>query len=458
VRIRKRSIRARVKGDLSIAFTEEALSAHGGLELIRRFLDRSGFIEQLRKLYTVRQFESDYGSLRMTLLLIAMLIVGGRRLRHLGYLEQDPIVRRFAGLHQLPTDRTVSHWLKDLGPGIHERLNDLLREVAYGSARHARIRRATIDLDGTVLRTGLLVDGAERGFNPHHPKDKSYYPLTAHLAQTGQLLGIWNRPGNVTDSHEALEKLEFLVDDVREQLGPIPTEVRLDGAFCQPQILRFLADSGVEWAMRIPLWEWLPIRGEIAKRKRWKRVAPGIDGFFLSFPIEKWGVRLRVAIYRKHVSHETRKNFQLDLFSPDDGHWEYSAIASNKRVTLRTLWAFLAGRGGHEKTLGELKQHLAFDVIPTNEWGANSAWQLISALTLNLIRQFQLQTDAPMRSNGRKRTYRFVLQSLRTMRFELIHLPAKLARPGGRRELRIAAPPAARQRIIGVLDALETVA
>jgi hypothetical protein len=27
-----------------------------------------------------------------------------------------------------------------------------------------------------VLRTGLSAEGAERGFNPHHPKDKSYYP------------------------------------------------------------------------------------------------------------------------------------------------------------------------------------------------------------------------------------------------------------------------------------------
>ena len=117
-----------------------------------------------------------------------------------------------------------------------------------------------------------------------------------------------------------------------------------------------------------------------------------------------------------------------------------------------------AGPRRHEKTLGELKQHLAFDAIPTNEWGANSAWQLISGLTLNLIRQFQLRTGAPVRSNGRKRTYRFVLQSLRTLRFELIHLPAKLARPGGRQELRIAAPPAARHRIMEVLDALEAVA
>jgi len=458
VRIRKGSIRARVKGDLPISFTQERLSAHGGLELIRLFLARSGFFERLRKLYSIRQFDSDYGSFRMTLALIAMLIVGGKRLRHLAYLEQDPLVLRFAQLRQLPTDRTVSHWLKDLAPGIHERLNDLLREVAYDSARHVGVRRATIDLDGTVLRAGLLVDGAERGFNPHHPKDKSYYPLTAHLAQTGQLLGIWNRSGNVNDSQGALEKLEFLVDDLRAQLGDLPLEVRLDGAFCQPQILRFLADSGVEWAMRIPLWEWLPIRGKIAQRKRWKRVAPGIDGFFFSFPIEKWGVRLRVAIYRKRVSHETRKNFQLNLFTPDDGHWEYSAIGSNKRVTLKTLWAFLAGRGGHEKTLCELKQNLAFDTIPTDEWGANTAWQLISGLTLNLIRQFQLYTDAPERKNGRKRTCRFVLQSLRTLRFELIHLPAKLARPSGRRELRLAASAARQERVIRVLDALEAVA
>ena len=45
-----------------------------------------------------------------------------------------------------------------------------------------------------------------------------------------------------------------------------------------------------------------------------------------------------------------------------------------------------AGPRRHEKTLGELKQHLAFDAIPTNKWGANSAWQRISGLTLNLIR------------------------------------------------------------------------
>ncbi|HME68445.1 MAG TPA: IS1380 family transposase, partial [Myxococcota bacterium] len=75
--------------------------------------------------------------------------------------------------------------------------------------------RLTIDADGTVLRTGVRVEGAERGYNPHPPKDKSYYPLTAQLAQTGQILRVWNRPGNVHDSHGAEGFLRTLLRDLR---------------------------------------------------------------------------------------------------------------------------------------------------------------------------------------------------------------------------------------------------
>ena len=211
--------------------------------------------------------------------------------------------------------------------------------------------------------------------------------------------------------------------------------------------------------MRIPLWEWLPIRGEIAKRKRWKRVAPGIDGFFFSFPIEKWGVRLRVAIYRKQVSHETRKNFQLNLFSPDDGHWEYSAIASNKRVTLQDAVGVSGGSRRPREDAVRAEAEPGLRHHPHQRMGCQQRMAADQRTDAQSDPAVPAATPMlPMRSNGRKRTYRFVLQSLRTLRFELIHLPAKLARPGGRRELRIAAPAAARQRITGVLDALEAVA
>jgi hypothetical protein len=54
-----------------------------------------------------------------------------------------------------------------------------------------------------VIRPGDKVAWAMRGFNPHHPKDPSYYPLLVHLARTGQILRLKNRPGNVHDSKGA---------------------------------------------------------------------------------------------------------------------------------------------------------------------------------------------------------------------------------------------------------------
>ncbi|MBW1688175.1 MAG: IS1380 family transposase [Deltaproteobacteria bacterium] len=458
MRIRKGSIRGRVKSDLPIVFTQEKLTAYGGLEIMRRFLNRSGFSDRLQAVFSLRQFDGDYGSFRITLALIGMLLVGGSRIRHLSHLERDPVFLRFARLQRLPTDRTVSNTLKETTSAVREELNGLLREVAYDTVREARLSRLTMEFDGTVLRAGLCVDGAARGFNPHHPKDKSYYPLTAHLAQTGQLLAVHNREGNVHDSRGALELLSFLASDIREKLGPRRLEARFDGAFFRREILEFLRASGIEYAIRAPLWDWLGIRPEIEKRRRWKRIRPGIQAFSTKLLIPKWKMRLRVVIYRKQVSHRTRKNFQLDLYDPNDGHYEYSAFATNKKEGLGTLWEFMAGRGGHEKTLCELKQHLAFDTIPTNDWDANSTWQLISALTHNVVRQFQITMGAVERANGRKRTYRWVLESLRTLRYELLNLPARLARPEGRAQLRIAASLNTQRRIETLLEGLREAA
>ena len=195
------------------------------------------------------------------------------------------------------------------------------------------------------------------------------------------------------------------------------------------------------------MWKWLGLLPIIASRRRWTRVDAYIEGFETQLPIDQWSRTERVVVYRKHVSHRSRKNFQLDLFSPDDGHYEYSAVATNKGLGVAALWHFMAGRGGHEKTYAELKQHFAFEAIPTNDLLANSAWQLISVLTMNLMRSFQLVLGAEKRRRTWKRTFDYVFQSMRTVRFELIHQPLRLVRPAGCPQLRFAVSPRARQRI-----------
>src|SRR5438034_11470618 len=105
-----------------------------------------------------------------------------------------------------------------------------------------------------------------------------------------------------------------------------------------------------------------------------------------------------------HVAHESPNNFQLDLFAPDDGHYEYAAVATNLALDLPALYAFICGRGAQEKTIAELKGEFARDVVPTHHYGANSAWQQLSVFAHNLARSLHLNTLATPNPRSRNRS------------------------------------------------------
>jgi hypothetical protein len=92
--------------------------------------------------------------------------------------------------------------------------------------------------------------------------------------------------------------------------------------------------------------------------------------------------------------------------------------------------------------IDELKGEFALDVVPTNHYGANSAWQQLSILAYNLARNFQLDTLAEPKRRSRKRTYAYLLRSMRTLRFLVIARAGRLTRIGGRNVLRLAENPA----------------
>ena len=451
MRLSVASLRRVVKGDLRIEFVRQDLTSYGGLELLRRYVCRLGLRPRLG--VACAAVSSDYGGTRLALLIMSLFYVGARRLEQLRYLAGDPLIGRFCGLARLPTSRTVVNWLKQFTQSTLAPLVQLNQELVLDAITRLQLPRLTIDVDGTVVCTGATVAWAFRGFNPHHRKHLSYYPLLAHLAQTGHILRLKNRPGNVHDSRQAVAFLRELIDDVRAHLGRrIPLEFRMDAAFCQPAIIRLLAARGCSYAIKVGYWHWLPLKQLAAERQRWQPVAPNVTGFFHDLDIPQWQLRLRVMIYRKHVQHESPKNFQLDLFTPDDGHFEYAAVATNMALDLPALYAFICGRGAQEKTLAELKGEFALDVVPTNHYGANSAWQQLSIMAHNLARTFQLDTGAVAKPRSRKRTYAYTLRSIRTLRFLFIARAGRLTRIGGRNVLRLSHNPATKQ----LYDKLDT--
>ena len=218
--------------------------------------------------------------------------------------------------------------------------------VTARAIRQTGPRRLTIDVDGSVVSTGLQVAWAQRGFNPHHRKVPSYYPITAYEAQSGQVLRVQNRPGNVHDGKAALPFLRALIHQVRATLGrSYPLEFRMDGAFFRRDDLALLARAGAEYAIKVPFYPWVGLIAKVRATRRWTRVTDRVSCGEHEVAVATWGgARYRVVVYRTHVQHETAKNFQLDLFDPSDGHYEYSAVVTNKALGGPARWPFMCGR------------------------------------------------------------------------------------------------------------------
>src|SRR5215470_7014951 len=83
MRLKVRSLRHAVKGDLAIEFVPQRLTSYGGLEIVRRYFRTLMIVARLRA--ALATIPTDYGSARLALLIVGLFYVGARRLEHLQY-------------------------------------------------------------------------------------------------------------------------------------------------------------------------------------------------------------------------------------------------------------------------------------------------------------------------------------------------------------------------------------
>jgi hypothetical protein len=309
------------------------------------------------------------------------------------------------------------------------------------------LRRITLDFDGTVLSTGDEVENAARGYNPHKRYSKSYYPFLCHVAQTGHFLRVKNRRGSHHDSKGgALAMISSCIREVRGHLGArVVTEVRLDSAFFSEKILRFLIKIGVPYAVKMPLWKWTGAKELINQRERWQAASTDLSYFATTLTLKKWKMEIPVLIFRKCLTKNNlkEKTFQLDLFDPGDGIYEYQVIATNQNLTAKNALDFYNGRCGMEREIAELKTEYGFANIPTKSFMANSSYQALAILAHTLVKNFQLATNqAPrkkQRTSTRTTSYRF--ESLKSLRFKVIARAGRIVNVAGKSILKMASEP-----------------
>src|SRR2546426_12312933 len=108
MRLKVGRLRRLVKRDLPIEFGREQLTSYGRLELLRRYFQLIGLTQRLRRGLREHQLGGDYGCAHLVLLVIALLVVGARRLQHLRYVAGDALFARLCGLARIPSNSTAS--------------------------------------------------------------------------------------------------------------------------------------------------------------------------------------------------------------------------------------------------------------------------------------------------------------------------------------------------------------
>jgi hypothetical protein len=439
MRLRKAEIQSRVNNNLGIKFIRQDLTSFSGLELVKRFFRLLRINERIREHLGHYGLRGDYPYYKMVLLIIGMVILGVERLSNVEYIKDDPLLKRFCELGRIPTRYSIVRFMKSITDealkGIVE-LNSSLLAEQIGKLGLATL---TIDIDGTIISSRGKPEMSGKGYNPVKRGAYSYFPLTAYLAQTGHFLRIMNRTGNVHDSNGSYEFIEELTSGIRFMLGgKVKLQIRHDSAFFSENNLKMYEENKLEYATKVPFWRYPAFKQIITGHRKWRRMDSKASYFFKKMKLESWEAErlflfVRVAIPKS----EKVKEVQLDLFSPDNTDYRYSAICTNMKLKAKNLFRFMTGRSAQENAIGELKTNFGFDSIPSDSYRANSAYQQLSMLSYNLMNSFQLDALGcyAVKKVNRKVTRFFKNTKFKMIRFLVIYKAGLLSKTDGRLRL-----------------------
>jgi hypothetical protein len=441
-----------------IRFEDQRLTSFAGLVVYQSLFSRIGLKRQLSGCFRHLTVSPIFGHGVVVLMLVVHLLLGYRRLQDMRYYQDDPMICRLLGLERLPDVATVSRTLAGLDDTSVTNLRRLVRQRVLDQLGGLKLARLTLDFDGSVLSTGRFAEGTAVGFNRKKKGQRSYYPLFCTIAQTGQVLDVWHRPGNVHDSNGAKAFILACVREIRAVLPRCVIEARMDSAFFSDDIVRMLDTEGVQFTISVPFERFAALKALIETRKRWRHLNGQCSFFEANWKPSSWDDRYRFVFVRNQNRQQYKGAVQLDLFIPYEYGYDFKAIVTNKRVSARKALAFHNGRGAQEGVFAELKSQAQMDYIPTRKRAGNQVYLLSAVLAHNLNREMQMLCYEQQRNTTEKRAPLWCFEQLGTLRRKLIQRAGRMTKPQGNLTLTISANPAMKSELLHYLDALKRAA
>jgi len=403
---------------IRISFTDQRLTAHGGLVVWSHFLRQKRFRRQLREVLPHDPTSPNaYDPTDVALGYVGGLLAGADKLSRVAWLQSDAAVAEVLGIEAIPSQSTLSRFFGVFTQRTCQTLGGLHARALYSLP--SQREGYTLDLDSWSLlhedghQEGVAVGYTRLGLKPCHR------PLIAGLAEAKLIANYWLRAGNTACVNGAAEFL-------RQTVQSLPTHIRLglvrgDSGFGDASVQDACEALRLQFVFAAKLTQKVQ---SFCRHDEAAWQATEVPGLAVQeVGQERPGRRLIVIRQRVQDRPQAGGKTLLELAG-----YRFQALVTNLPASLEALkvWRRYNGRADLENRIKELGEQFGIKrLCVQNFWGTEALHQLaIAAYNLCVLLQ--------------RRLGQLEKCELNTLRWRLFGRAAVWSKTGGKPTLKLA--------------------
>lgn len=431
-----------VRPQYEIRYSDEKVTAWGGMRLMKEVLERSGVSGLLGALglpepgsnrgYDPRLVVESY---------LVNVWMGCYRMSHTEVLRHDDTLKALFGWKQTPSGSSYGRFFNKFSQARNHAVFPALQERFMESIP---LQKLTLDVDSSVIVRYGSQQGVARGYNPGKPGRGSHHPLLAFVAEPRMVANAWLRPGN-TGASSSVE--HFLAETFgilgRDRIGLI----RADSGFCSEKMMGYFEHNEVPFIVAARFHAGLKAK---VRSARWFKLKDGVEVCETRHAFSSKGKERRLILMRKDVGRlPLSTGRQLEIWEDEaiDSRYRYSAYYTSLELPASAVWCLYRDRGDAENRIKELKYDFGIEGFHLkNFWGTEAAFRfaILAYNLMSLFRQLVLQS-----SNQ---------PTLATLRVKCFALGAWITNHSRKRTLNIALSPKKRPWMDGLFSKADSLA
>lgn len=414
---------------IQIDFTDQRLTAHGGLALMSSFLHRLQWRQKLAAALPHRPTSPNaFAPVDIALGFMAGVWTGADKFSRVGQLCGDPVLPQVLGVEAIPSQPTLTRFFAQFTRARNECFAPLYRLLL--GRLPSEPGGYTLDLDSTaIIHKDGHQEGVRLGHTPRGPRP-CHHPLIAALAEPRLVCNYWLRSGNTGTICHARGFIDAT-------LAQLPSQVRVglvraDSGFYSHEFFDHLEARGLDYIVVAQLSRGLKPHFQHDEAAWVATELPGFEVQEIDTSVLHWRApRRRLILIRQRITERPSAGGKTLLEVPG---YRFQALCTSlpRSWSPLAVWRRYKGRADVENRIKELAAQYGLKSFCCRSfWGTEAAGQL-AILCYNLCVLFQRQLG---RLEG---------VQLDTLRFRLFTRAAAWSHPAGRATLKLAVPPAQR--------------